>query len=192
MYSTTTTPIAFDIDQVIVDSTSVMKNYIKDIYGTTFGNFEDQFEIKIPGLDKHQVSDILRDSILENSLDSKPLEDSIEYLNKFYEYYNYKPLVFITARDNRLESITHEWLDKYLNVPYFVYFDSDKIKILKKLNIKYFVDDKYETIINCASCLKKSFLYNQSWNVGKKLIYDNIIRINSLKEVYNYILNIEN
>jgi hypothetical protein len=87
----------------------------------------------------------------------------------------FEPVAYITSRPESLREFTEQWLfevNKYPAAP--VFFASDKLETIKKLNIDKFIDDKTSTFkaLNKAGvlCYLFSSSHNQYVNAGFRRI----------------------
>jgi uncharacterized HAD superfamily protein len=171
--------IAFDLDDVIIDITPVLKKPIKKLLNYDVYAPKRKFKYLCPSYSDKQIKNTVTKILLCDTLKAKPCFYSLEILKQVYEN---NPIIFITARPKDLEKVTYQWLDLYLDVPYEVFFSKRKEEILLDYNIKYFVEDRYKTAIRVSE-ICKVYLVNQVWNVGRETLKHNIVRINTLKEI---------
>jgi len=176
--------IAFDLDGVVIDTFSLLRQLFIDHWSHDI-NPHKRFEFTVPGRTEEEVSNLWYNNLEDITYNSLPLNNSILYLTQIYN--NKLPLVFITARNKKkLTDCTEAWLAKYLgDIPFKVFYIKDKykVKVLKALKIQYFVDDRFRTVNQVAPHIKKAYLFNHSWNLGRRAKHPNIERITSLGKI---------
>ena len=177
--------IAFDIDNTILELTPILRKYIYKYVNHDIGDSW-VYHFAIPGLTEFEVGNLIKKIIKYHTIEAEPSNNSIKYLQKFFDLDKENPLLFITARNENDFSVD-EWFKKNINskFPYIIIKagSHDKSKYLE--NIKYFVDDRYESIDTLLSVVDKVFLINKSYNSKFKINNDNVIRVNDLKDCYN-------
>jgi len=189
--------IGFDLDGVICDTYSVLRNQIKfrtkhDIHKEP----QKYFKINIPMHTDLEVGNLINTIILENSDEIQFLPNAKEYLVKIHRLIKY-PICFITAREHFLTTVTRKWLDDNLSgtgVKFKVFFCKSKFKVAhcKDLGLKYFVEDKPFTIDELSEHIHKVYVINQEWNLSWKPKRKNVVRLDSLREVYYHFGREEN
>ena len=184
--------IAFDLDGVVINTFPLLRQLFIDHWSHDITPHK-QFEFTIPGKTKEETNNLWFNNLEDITYNSPPLDNSILYLTQIYSI-NRLPLIFITARAKKqLKRCTKTWLKKYLgDIPFKVIHIKGKykIKVLKTLGIKYFVDDRFRTINQITPHIVKAYLYDQSWNTGRRAKHPNIKRIKSLKEIVDNLYKI--
>ena len=164
--------IAFDIDGVVLDFTECFLKTAKFEFGILK-------ETKFSDITRYEYSECLDisndtvfyivDYILNNSSKYKisPVNGAVEVLTKISKHI---PLVFVTARHGYSIEQTKESLHSILpgvdksKIKIIHCKGSEKISVLKKLNINHFIDDRTR---NCR-ILKENginvFLFDRPWN----------------------------
>jgi len=98
----------------------------------------------------------------------------------------------MTSRPFNLEMETVDWLIKH-NIQFdeaVLVPSADKCFVARDLNLKAFVEDRYDTLVNikecCGNLLYGLYLVTQPWN---KNSFDNCInRVDNVLEAVNYII----
>lgn len=173
--------IAFDIDGVVCDTHTPFRKYIVSRFG-----IEDdptKYFLDIPGKTDREIHSIINSFILENYDLFKPYPDAIIGLKKFSKYLD-KPLTFITARNKILNDCTRKMIKKFIPGIEFNIINSEEHNKGKDVGKRmYYVDDQYENLHTLTS-LKMGFLMNRSWNKETPISSPNIVRVNTLIEVF--------
>ncbi|MEJ5299769.1 MAG: hypothetical protein WHS38_02140 [Thermodesulforhabdaceae bacterium] len=163
--------IAFDIDGVVADTMAVFVDLVREKLGIKDFSKEHICEYELhkclPGISK----DILNELICvvlsdEYTLRVPPCPGAPEFLRKLSQY---SPLRFVTARIWP-ESITR-WIHNILpDVPQeaikvVATGDPDrKQAILREMNIKVFVEDRWDTCVKLRAEGFGIIVYDQPWN----------------------------
>lgn len=163
--------IGFDIDGVVADTMEAFIRIAADHGKTVLPDQITEFEVEncLP-LDRTLIESIfarLMQAPLESGL--KPMYNAVSVLQDFSVM---APLTFITARP--LAEPIASWLESVLSPEAYgktrlvaTGLHDDKARHIKKLGLRYFVDDRAET---CAGLAKEGItpiLYRQPWNRGK-------------------------
>jgi uncharacterized HAD superfamily protein len=183
--------IGFDIDGVLCDSLSeVDKLFEKEVGHKVFANTR-TWLINDPTLSHIDINEFLTQSIIDIGNDAKPYPNVIEYISKIHtDIFKHKVIPIITSRHIRTKRITENWLNKYLGeygIRFKLFFSEYKVDIIRKLELKYFVEDRYETVKLVADNVNKVFMVNRPWNIYERITKFNIVQVNDIKEVYNYL-----
>lgn len=184
--------IAFDLDGVIIDFYQHIEKALYRAFGVNLPEHEHtSYNFDIPGVSTKQIIDIVNNCLIYNTVDAKPLNNSIEVLRDLFRFTK-KPLVFITARTYNSKIPTELWLKKYLqDIPFKLFMTeyNPKNNVIEDENINIFVDDRYKTIhdITKISHLQHSLLFDSPWNRGRHLKSKKIDRIKNLYEIFYYL-----
>lgn len=158
---------AFDLDECVVDFLAVLIPIIKERYGIEVsGEY-----VSTSGIERHY--NIRRVNLEEcinlviSDIDSlKPAPGAIDFLLE-YHYWSGKPLIFITSRWDRENTI--RWLNsRFFPVPWEVYFVEGHFKggVAKKRGVKIFVEDHEEGVLDLAENKIRVLLMDKPWNKG--------------------------
>ena len=96
------------------------------------------------------------------------------------------PIPFVTSRDTRLATETHDFIKRFCKIPYTLAFASDaypKLTFLKHVN--YFVDDRRKIAMHLAENEKTVLVPKRGWNdipADFKHI-DNIVYIDNIEDL---------
>ena len=140
---------------------------------------------------KKEIDDFYYNNIERIAQNLDLIPEAKEYIDKIKDSGN--NIYIITGRDNGNYSnpykMTEDWLKKH-----DIYYDkliltnsynhSEKAKVCIKYNIDIMIDDSIRT---CEYCIKNNIttlLMNTDYNKNS-----DIVRVNSWKEIYEYILN---
>ena len=161
--------IAFDIDGVFADTFRVFVEKARDEYGYQF-HYEDITEYdfrKVVSIDDEVSEEIIR-SLMNHPVENhiKPVEGAVSLLTKLSSA---SPLLFVTARPNKIPILN--WVRNQLsNV------DGDlirleatnnhreKIPILLKNRVRYFVEDRLDTCYLLEEVSIVPIVFEQPWN----------------------------
>ena len=182
--------IAFDIDDTITDSSSVIKRHIIEY---NKNNIDKQLPIEkmdliLRGFFDHElIDDFFKKNTFKMSSECELREDAKEIINKLssegHEIY------IITARSDEYYGNTYEYCKNYLDskgVKFNKIITSQlfKVKTCKEEKIDIMVDDGVDTCDNINKEGIKAFLYSTPLNEDKQTISD---RVYSWKDLYNKI-----
>lgn len=191
--------IGIDIDDTIVDTYKPMIKYA-DIYdievlGNTgsnndLGNIEDGRYLEVlynwDRKTKFDYFDKYYKKVLEECL---VLPDASNMIQKLKS--NGNEIYFITARVSRIKdcdtrNLTRKTLDDN-NIPYdeLITDADDKLKYCLEHNIKFFIDDSYNTCKQLQENGIKAYLMTTKMNENLKC--ENIERVSNWKEIYEKI-----
>lgn len=161
--------LAFDIDGVIADTFRAFVKTARERY-----NVEIEYEAitdydfrKVIDIDEETSNEII-EMILDNPLGMgiNPISGAVEVLTRLSDC---GPIFFVTARSNRDAII--EWVEKTLGLGdgKTIHLEAtgaheDKLPILLKHGIKYFVEDRLETCYLIQGSPVTPIVFEQPWN----------------------------
>ena len=161
--------LAFDIDGVIADTFRAFIETARDGY-----NIEIDYEAitdydfrKVIDIDEGTSNEII-EMILEDpvGMGINPISGAVEVLTRL-SYFG--PIFFVTARSNRDAII--EWVEKTLGLGdgNTIHLEAtgaheDKLPILLKHGIRYFVEDRLETCYLIQGSSVTPIVLDQPWN----------------------------
>jgi 5'(3')-deoxyribonucleotidase len=169
------TPIAFDLDSVMNDST-YLREYVANTFGLTMKDImghkdgHEVFHFEIPGVSDYDIGRVVNKCIREESPSALPSP----YMKQVMLYVwcvTAQPIAVVTARHPSNCTVTKNWLDENLDgIPYraYVMHGEKKNKVLGLLDVKIFVDDRHQTIRNLIGKIDYPVLYRQAWNQGRR------------------------
>ncbi len=161
---------AFDIDGVVADISNRICQVVNQYTDLNWcpESITNYFYVDIlrtKGVSENAINKIHFDCFVgDNLLKLEPEEGAINVLSQFDD------LVFITAREKSFEGVTRQWLDRYFDSSYQLYFsgcdgwNADKSKILKDLGINMFVEDSPTNIEYLIRGGITPIIYHQHWN----------------------------
>jgi len=155
----------FDLDECVVDFLPALIPIVEEKYGIRISreyisrsSIEERY--KIPKVDLVECIDLA----ISNVDYIKPMFGAVEFLLK-YHYESGKPLVFITSRWDKGNTI--KWLNScFFPVPWEVYFVEGHFKseAVKKRGVKIFVEDHDEGTLELAENRVRVLLMDKPWN----------------------------
>ena len=161
--------IAFDIDGVFADTFRVFVDRARDEYGYQF-HYEDITEYdfrKVVDIDEEISEQIIR-SLMNHPLENhiKPIEGAVTLLTKLSSA---GPLLFVTARPDKIPImnwIRHQLsnVDEDLIRLEATNTHREKIPILLKNGVKYFVEDRLDTCYLLEEVSIVPIVFEQPWN----------------------------
>ena len=181
--------IGIDIDDTITNSSIVIKRYLKKHLGSD--------------VVKNNFRGIMRGNYVNETLESfyskygiemgnaiKVKKNAKEVINKLHDEGH--KIIIVTARSNNFYGNAQEFCINYLKqngIKYDKLFTSQiyKSKLCIDENIDLMIDDSIDTVDEILNLGKKSILFSSSLNKNEKCKSK---RLNSWKEVYNYIQKI--
>lgn len=175
--------IFYDIDGVVADFESAFDEFLFSNFGLIRKN-TNKHHIEVDGLTNNQVMNIVEE-VLKRYNDIYPFKTSLEYFKNKKEKIN-----FLTARKDYLNEYTHKWFKKWLpNLKYNLYNakSSDKPKFVFDNNGDILVEDRFRTCIEASKILNYVFMINRRSNIGRKFDEPNIIRIDHLSQIDNFL-----
>lgn len=179
--------ICIDIDGTITDAYYWLE-LCNDYFNThiTEAEVTDYYIHKVLGIEANAYNQFYEQHKFEIHSNPKLREDvksSISELSLDHHIY------FITARDQSLSLLTHNYLRKN-DIPYdelFVLGSHYKVNKAKELNCSIFIEDNYDTAIELSKSGFKVLLMDTNYN--QKPINENIERVYSWIDIYQYIIN---
>ena len=181
--------IGIDIDDTITNSSKVVKRYLMKALD--------------PEIVKKSFKGIMRGNYVNDTLESfydeygleignaiKIKKDAVEIINKLHDEGH--KIIIITARSDNFYGNAQQFCEEYLeryNLKYDKLFTSQiyKTKLCLDENIDLMIDDSIDTVNAIHDLGRKSILFTSALNKGEKCKSK---RLNSWKEVYNYIQKI--
>jgi hypothetical protein len=161
--------LAFDIDGVIADTFRVFVKTARESYGVEI-EYEDITEYdfrKVIDIDD-ETSNAIIEQILEDpvGIGIAPVQGAAEVLRRLSCF---GPLCLVTARTNR-EAIM-EWVRQALQIENGDHLrleatgtHEDKLPVLLRHNIRYFVEDRLETCYLIQQSPVTPIVFDQPWN----------------------------
>lgn len=175
-----------DIDGVIIDIVSVMRERFLDLYGYDL-SYELISDYKIEectGLTDKQVQFVVDESLYK--VDLPVYADAEFYMNK---YMKTEDVIFITSRNRRHSNETFLNLAKYFPLDKFrILFEGifTKASFVRRLKLDFFVEDRVDTVIdiagnnpNCAVLIMDR-PWNKDWD---ETLWNNVTRVKGWKEI---------
>ena len=180
---------AFDIDDVVFDSYSVIYGFLKSELGIDHAN-PSTFSIeKECGLTASTVSWVVDNALSDNDK-IRPITGAIEFV-KLYHLITKNPLIFITSRPSSLRQHTYDLLDTYIKgTPYKVYFPNargiTKGDIAKENEIEVFVDDRIKYCLQISQQGILAIMMSKSWNFSfnNEMCSHRIVRVKNWDDVH--------
>ena len=161
--------LAFDVDGVFADTFKIFVETAREQYGIRV-EYEDITEYdfrKVIDIDE-KISDEIIQRILYNPLEIgiRPILGSVDVLTRLARM---GPILFVTARPEG-DSI-REWIHQYLkgrdiNAIHIEATSThkDKIPVLLKHGIRYFIEDRLETCYLLEKTSVTPIVFDQPWN----------------------------
>jgi uncharacterized HAD superfamily protein len=179
--------VAFDLDDVVIDSYEEMVAGLRRKFGVHFPKREHKsYHFDVPGIPDEEVADCIQKTMAADTLHCEPIPGAIEMLRRVHEL-TIRPLQFVTARPEEARQITVDWLAANLpGVPFDLRMTDLKPKtdVLAELGVDVFVDDRYRTAHEVADVVVLSVLVNRPWNLRRPTTKPNVVRIEDVGEVF--------
>ena len=175
-----------DIDGVIIDIVSVMRERFLDLYGYDL-SYELISDYKIEectGLTDKQVQFVVDESLYK--VDLPVYADAEFYMNK---YMKTEDVIFITSRNRRHSNETFLNLAKYFPLDKFrILFEGifTKASFVRRLKLDFFVEDRVDTVIDIAGNNSECevLLMDRPWNKDwDETLWNNVTRVKGWKEI---------
>ncbi|UCF82926.1 MAG: haloacid dehalogenase [Desulfobacteraceae bacterium] len=161
--------LAFDVDGVFADTFRTFVETAREHYGIQL-EYEDITEydfrqvIDIDEKTSHEIIQMILDNPLAMGI--QPVFGAVDVLSRLSQT---GPLLFVTARPER-ESIL-QWIQQYLPVPDMSVIrleatstHEEKLPVLLKHGIRYFVEDRLETCYLLEKTSITPIVFEQPWN----------------------------
>ena len=187
--------IGIDIDDTITNSIQEVRKFIKK-YGHLYCKNNELSSMEEELLRGKHMSDIVIKFFSAHSLEiSENLEvkeGAREVIEKLHEEGN--EIIVITARSDNYYKNAYEFCYNYLKRN-GIYFDklitaqTYKHKLCQNEKIDLMIDDAIDTCEDVVKLGMKGLVFNSEVNKNKETTCD---RVNSWKEVYDYIHNLKN
>ncbi len=165
--------IGFDIDGVVSDTSEAFIRILKQNYG--IGGISDtditEFEVSECLDIEPNIIDAVFNILLESPIeaDLRPMPYAVSVLNELGKR---APITLITARSKQepiaawLQHILGE--DTFKRVHLIAMGEHDgKANYIKRLGLKYFIDDRHQTCANLVQHGLIPIVFNQPWNIGR-------------------------
>lgn len=120
------------------------------------------------------------------------MHDNLAALNEDRDFYlnlescfdpkeiNFEPIVYITARNEKVADYTYEWIEKMGMPKAPVIFTRDKGKVCQEYKLDLFVDDSLKNFAEINAAGTACFLMDRTWNRYKDVGYRRITHLNEL------------
>ena len=173
---------AIDLDGVVCDTMALM---INNIESKGFSVVFDRYNPYIEGVS--DVSKFIIEVVTEiypKQLQLiKPYDKVIEALFNIHK--NLGSITFLTARKEKFNESTLEWLNTYCKIPFELVNkrSAEKCQFILDNIFDVFVEDRLRTANASAELGIKTYLINRNWNIGR-FTHKNVIRVDSLMEFY--------
>jgi len=162
--------LAFDIDGVFADTIGAFIREARDKYGVSI-RYEDITEyelVKSVKMDEKALVELAKRILYEPlEIGIKPIEGSIKVLKRLSYYTTH--LFFVTARPDRKGIL--KWVLNYLrdvdkNSIWIMATGTheEKIPLLVRHGIRYFVEDRLETCFMLSQASITPIVFEQPWN----------------------------
>ena len=161
--------LAFDVDGVFADTFKIFVETAREQYGIQVA-YEDITEYdfrEVIDIDK-KASDEIIQRILYHPLEIgiRPILGSVDVLTRLARM---GPILFVTARPEGAS--IREWIHQYLRVGDIsaIHIEAtsthkDKIPVLLKHGIRYFIEDRLETCYLLEKTSVTPIVFDQPWN----------------------------
>jgi uncharacterized HAD superfamily protein len=172
--------IAFDIDGVLADTYSIIIDEIFKACGYDATKRENStWRIEIPpGYPSFDLEKAIRQALYRVD-EINPYKCAKIIIPEIYKILK-EPIIFITARKEDVKKATCDWIEKHFStIDYKVIFTSKKLEPLFENNIDIFVEDRLKTANFLSRFMKKMYLVNRNYNMGR-FTDPRIIRIGDL------------
>jgi uncharacterized HAD superfamily protein len=192
--------IGFDLDGVLQDSSQLFQVMMKKNFGTTdFKSKDDagneRFSYHIDGVSNQRIWNTIHDVLKNYQQYAKPCIHIMYPLMWVVENQK-KPLQIISARPDDVWDETVAWLNRYIPVPYELYFvappkngrGGTKNDLIISLGITHFVEDRFKNASEIAQldAIQNVFLVNRPYNKGRR-VANKVIRISHVDELIRYL-----
>ena len=178
--------VACDLDGVVVD----IMPQIKEVANQRGIQLEFK-EYEPINVDKAVFHDIVHTVLAGKMNFIKPYPDAEIFLSLIFE--NIGPITFVTARNEKYNNNTLDWIATHFSFPYKVVnqHSSDKAEFIKSEGFDAFIEDRLRTANHAAELGINTYLLNRSWNI-KRYTHERVKRVDSIKLIYLDLLRMKN
>jgi len=161
--------LAFDIDGVVADTFRAFVKIADNQYGVKlrYDDITDYDFLSVLDIEEDIFNEII-DSILDDPLGMgiMPMDGAVDVLNRLMSF---GPLTLVTARPDN--GAMQKWLQEYFQLSNGngirlneTGAHVEKLPVLKKYGIKYFVEDRLETCYLVQEAELTPIVFEQPWN----------------------------
>jgi hypothetical protein len=185
--------IGYDIDGVLCNPMPMFAKWFLENKGfdpTEY--YKNRFKMWCPpSYDPHDFHKDIATATIEGLEYTYPLNDNLEAVRSLSDALGQIPIM-ITARSERTREATIQWLNYWFHYAYGLVMNGRKGETVQKYkHMKYFVEDRYRNVLYLAPVCHTVFMVRSPWNAGRQLPYPNIIPVDNLWDVKDYVLELE-
>jgi uncharacterized HAD superfamily protein len=186
--------IGLDLDSVLCNTEYALDKYLREELGVflDWENEVDQYKIeRLPRItpdQKEKIQELIHSGALFETL----------YPYNYAEHATKKlrnegfDIAIITSRSRKLKDMSMEWLDKY-DIAYDMFYtvhSTAKYEIIRDLNIKAFVEDRFDVLEIIIDRYKVPdyglYIVNQPWN--KRDHHEQVVRVADVAQAVDKIV----
>lgn len=186
--------IGFDFDAVLVQSDLILC----DILSQTLNRLVLPEEICLydiqkgfPELSDKDTAHVINSLVnMENTFKIPPYPGALDFL-RWYGKSNF--IYIITNRTDKepMRAYLESNLDKNTFEKVIVLFAKEKGPIARKIGLEYFVEDRFQNVVNLANYGVVPIIFKQNWNINrisqKSNLFDLCIFVDSWEDIYNFV-----
>lgn len=171
--------IAFDLDDVLADTTNAVLKFHNDTYGTAlirddFIHYDWSHVFKCTREETYQKFLKFIESAYYDAL--PPIGGAIDFIRQLQGQHE---LVVITSRQRELEERTHQWIRRHFpdvfaavyvtNHPHWARTGVPKTKrqVCDEIQVDVLIEDNLDYAKECVTETRRIFLLNAPWNQGE-------------------------
>ena len=197
---------ATDLDRVVIDTVDLFIKGFKKYKNIDITENLNGIYIVNAGLSEKEIRETIENILILDSIYAKPIELSIESLEKIYKLLNNK-ILFVSNRSEKIRKQTEDWLNLHIRnkFDYELILGDGSILSDKKDRLKgvhFYVDDAIEhvfsasknidSIINCFLFESKNVVYDyfrtvNDYTIRKLFKQNKIIRTTNWKIIVKHI-----
>lgn len=170
--------IAFDLDDVLADTTNSVMQFHNERYGTslTRSDFTTTNWSEVFGSTKEETYYKFEEYVNSPYYDTlSPTEGSLGFVTKLAHHHT---LVVITSRQRELETHTKRWIHQFFpalfrdvyvtNHPQWARTGIAKTKkqVCDEIKVDLLIEDNLDYAIECVTPIRSIYLLNTPWNQG--------------------------
>jgi hypothetical protein len=180
--------IAFDFDGVVCDVHHIFRGHFFDRFGVIVKKEDEQKNFDFTTVEGEFPSTWWNEipvAITKYQHIAPPYVGAIAALRAMYMDFDLEFIQIITAREpsEAVKQVTRLWCQNNFTFPFQIDFcasSEEKFEIIKLMEIKYFIDDRFKTVQSLAPILKTCFLLNREWNIRDAELHENVERVESI------------
>ncbi len=177
--------ICIDIDGTITSPYHFIP-YLNELYSKniTEKEYNTHNWENLYGVDILTIMSEFHEKYMHSYTEAKIVDNAKNVIDNLRNYHN---LYFVTARHNKLEDITKNWLNEngFGDIDVYLLGSDYKVEKAKELECNIFIEDNPSNAMQLASEGMKVLLIDTNYN--KHVEHENIVRVNNWIDINSFI-----